>query len=464
MRNEPGNVVRRDFLKLGALATAAFAAEPLDSLRRRSELRAAETRGTGYGPLRPARDEATGLELIKLPEGFRYVSFGWTGDPLAGGTRTPGLHDGMAALAQAGGLVTVIRNHEVSLPGPSIAPAVSTYDLQAGAGCVRLLFDADAGKLVSAEPAIGGTHRNCAGGPTPWGTWLTCEETVDDAHGTYQGKPLPFQQDHGFIFEVPASGDASPVPLKAMGRFVHEAIAVDPATGIVYETEDHETAGFYRFTPTAPGKLIDGGRLEMMRVAGTPDSRRGMKPNQSLAVSWVEIADPLRHRRPGTNDTSGVFDQGQRQGGTTFARLEGCWFGGGKVYFTATSGGDAEAGQIWEYDPAAERLRLVFESPGAHVLDYPDNITVSPRGALVLCEDGDRKAERLCGLTLDGQLFPLAENNVVLSGEKNGFSGDFRKQEWCGATFTPDGRWLLANIQTPGLTVAITGPWEQGPL
>jgi secreted PhoX family phosphatase len=455
---------RRDFLKVGALATAAFAAEPFDALRRRGELQAAETRCTGYGPLRPARDEATGLELIRLPEGFRYISFGWTGDPLNDGAPTPELHDGMAVLQQEGSVVTVIRNHEISVPRPSIAPAEATYDPQAGAGCVRLKFDTAAGRVVSAEPALGGTHRNCAGGPTPWGTWLTCEETLDDAHGMYEGQPLPFERDHGFIFEVPAEGKASPVPLKAMGRFVHEAVAVDPSSGIVYETEDHDTAGFYRFLPTTPGKLADGGKLQMLRVGGVADARRGMKQNRSLACEWVEIAEPLRHRRPESSDTSGVFDQGQREGATTFARLEGCWFGGGKVFFSATSGGDSLSGQIWEYDPRAERLRLVFESPGAHVLDYPDNITVSPRGALVLCEDGDRKAERLCGLTVAGQLFPLAENNLVLRGEKNGFSGDFRKQEWCGATFTPDGRWLLANIQTPGLTVAITGPWGQGPL
>jgi secreted PhoX family phosphatase len=449
---------------MGSLAAAALAAEPFDALRRRSQLAAAETRGSGYGPLRPTRDEATGLELIRLPEGFRYVSFGWTGDPLEGGAPTPSAHDGMAAIAQSGDLVTVIRNHEVSEPGPSISPVAHTYDAQAAGGCTRLIFDSAAGRLVSAGAAIGGTHRNCAGGPTPWGTWLTCEETVDDAHGTFEGKPLPFEKDHGFIFEVPADGNSPAVPLKAMGRFVHEAVAVDPATGIVYETEDHETAGFYRFLPSVPGKLAEGGRLQMMRVERRDDTRRGMQADQSLAVSWVDIDDPLRHHTPGTNDASGVFGQGKPRGGTTFARLEGCWFGGGKVFFVSTSGGNAQAGQIWEYHPAAERLRLVFESPSASVLDYPDNITVSPRGALVLCEDGDRKAERLCGVTLDGQLFPLAENNLVLRGEKNGFRGDFTKQEWCGATFSPDGRWLFANLQTPGLTVAITGPWESGPL
>lgn len=453
---------RRDFLRQGALAAATLTAAPFDAFRRRAELRAEETRSVGYGELRPVRDEATGLELLKLPEGFRYCTFSWTGDPLDDGTPTPDYHDGMAVVAQEGNIVTLIRNHEVFKPGHSIASAERTYDPQAGGGCTRLLFDVKEKKLVSSIGAIGGTQRNCAGGPTPWGSWLTCEETVDAAHGMFDGKRLPFEKDHGFIFEVPASGEGRPIPLSAMGRFVHEAVAVDPATGIVYETEDQQTAGFYRFVPNVPGKLADGGKLQMLKVEGKADVRTRMTPDATMACSWVDILDPLRpHAGSGINSL-GVYQQGKDQGATTFARLEGCWYGGGKIYFVSTSGGDKGHGQIFEYDPKEERLRLVFESTDPQVLDYPDNITVSPRGGLVLCEDGDRRVERLCGLTVDGQIFPLAANNVVLNGERNGFSGDFTKQEWCGACFSPDGEWLFANIQTPGLTVAITGPWERG--
>jgi secreted PhoX family phosphatase len=454
---------RRGFLKTSMAALAASAA-PFDALRERAGLRAEEARSTGYGPLRPVLDEATGLPLLQLPEGFRYVSFGWTGDPMANGAPTPAYHDGMAVVAQKDHVVTLIRNHEIFQPGASIAPSGSTYDPRAGAGCTRLRFDVAEGKFLSAEPAIGGTHRNCAGGPTPWGTWLTCEETVDDAHGTFDGKPLPFERDHGFIFEVPAEGEASPVPLEAMGRFTHEAVAVDPETSIVYETEDNATAGFYRFIPRVAGQLAQGGKLQMMKVEGYVDTRSKFPINRSVAVSWVDIDDPLRSQTPGVKDNGGVFSQGSKKGASTFARLEGCWYGHGKVFFVSTSGGAAGHGQIFEYDVAQDRVRLLFESPGPEILDYPDNIAVSPRGGLVLCEDGDRRVERLCALSVAGQLSPFAMNNVKLNGERNGFRGDFSRQEWCGATFSADGRWLFANIQTPGLTVAITGPWDAGPL
>lgn len=456
---------RREFLRRGALVSAALAAAPFDALRARSQIRAAETRSAGFGPLRPARDEATGLELIRLPEGFRYVTFGWKGDPLADGSPTPGAHDGMAAIAQEGSLITLVRNHEVNKPAPTIAPAANTYDPQAGGGCVRLVFDSTEEKLVAANAVLGGTHKNCAGGPTPWGTWLSCEEAVDDAHGMFEGSPSPFEKDHGFIFEVPADGSPA-TPLREMGRFVHEAIAVDPRTGIVYETEDQNAAGFYRFIPNTPGKLADGGRLEMLKVEARDDLMRGAPTDRWLATSWVPIADPLKRDSERGADGLGVYAQGKVQGATTFSRLEGCWQGGGRIFFVSTSGGDAGLGQIWEYDPTGERLRLVFESPASHVLDYPDNITFSPAGGLVLCEDSktEKRVDRLCGLTIDGQLFPLAENNVQLAGETRGVNGDFREEEWCGATFSPDGKWLFANIQKPGLTVAITGPWADGGL
>ena len=154
--------------------------------------------------------------------------------------------------------------------------------------------------------------------------------------------------------------------------------------------------------------------------------------------------------------------QGKDQGAVTFARLEGCWHGNGLIYLDSTSGGDKELGQIWQYSPKDERLKLIFESPSTDVLDSPDNLTVSPRGGLVLCEDGDVVPHRIHGLTPDGQLFTFAENNAVLNGEKNRFHGDYRGEEWAGATFSRDGRWFFVNIQTPGITFAITGPWGEG--
>ena len=147
-----------------------------------------------------------------------------------------------------------------------------------------------------------------------------------------------------------------------------------------------------------------------------------------------------------------------------FARLEGCWFGNDLVYFDATSGGAKKAGQIWQFDPAEQKLTLLFESPDKPVLNMPDNLCVTPRGGIVLCEDNDYGAneypQRMFGLSPDGELRLFAENNVILNGEKNRFSGDFRTKEWAGATFSPDGEWLFVNIQTPGITFAITGPWD----
>ncbi len=249
-----------------------------------------------------------------------------------------------------------------------------------------------------------------------------------------------------------------------MGRFVHEALAIDPATGMIYETEDRGTAGFYRFTPNQYGKLAAGGRLQMMKVFGADDLRGGFEPGRTFDVAWVEIDEPTLAHSTSGNDALGVQMQGRRQGAAIFARLEGCWYGEGSIYVVSTSGGAAKSGQVWQYIPGEEKLRLIFESPGADVLDSPDNITVSPRGGILLCEDGDIVPHRLHGLTPDGGLFTLASNNIVLKGEVHDIKGDFRAQEWAGATFSPDGNWLFVNIQKPGVTFAITGPWEAGVL
>jgi secreted PhoX family phosphatase len=109
-------------------------------------------------------------------------------------------------------------------------------------------------------------------------------------------------------------------------------------------------------------------------------------------------------------------------------------------------------------------LRCVHTSRAESVLDNPDNVTVGPGGGLLLCEDGDRDGTRLSGLDRRGRLFPFARNDVVLDGEVQGLSGDFRDSEWCGACFDPSGRWLFVNLQSPGITLAITGPWRRGPL
>jgi uncharacterized protein len=455
---------RRSFLKGAGTTIAGAAAIPLSALVARAQdpthkggVRRGHT--AGYGPLFATPDRTTGLPLITLPEGFKYLTFGWTGDPLSNGVPTPGAHDGMAAFAAGNGLVRLVRNHERGA-GTPFAPASGVYDPLAGGGTTTLLFDAHKGELVSASPSISGTIRNCAGGPTPWGTWLTCEETFD--HTGAAGGP------HGYIFEVPADGLGDPTPLRDMGRYSHEAVAIDPATGYVYETEDAgSSSGLYRFVPDAPGNLAAGGRLFMLKIAGVHQANlTGVIANgTTFDVQWVEIGTPDNPAPAGPGLASNfVWAQGRAQGAATFARLEGAWYGNdARIYIVSTSGGGSGRGQVWEYTPAEERLRMLFQSPGPEVLNAPDNICVSPRGGLVLCEDGSGE-EFLHGLTVDGEIFPFAKNTAIVNGERNGIVGDFSGSEWAGACYSPDGQWLFANLQSPGITFAITGPWQSGAL
>jgi hypothetical protein len=413
----------------------------------------------GYGPLRAAGPE------LALPAGFSYSVVSRAGQRMADGRPTPNAFDGMAAFALPNGNVRLIRNHENRDPPATARPkgdAAKAYDAKAGGGTtsleVRVAADG-ACTLVRDFVSLSGTIVNCAGGPTPWGTWLTCEESVE-------GRASGWGEEHGYVFEVPASAESevATVPLTAMGRFVHEAVAVDPETGVVYETEDRLVAGFYRFIPKTRGVLRDGGRLQMLAVRGRPnyDTAGGQRVGEPLPAAWVDVDDP--DPRGTWGDHAAVFAQGFTKGGARFSRLEGCWYGGPRdrsIYFHATNGGDARCGQVWQYRPTAAdagELRLVFESPSRDVLDYPDNITVSPRGGIVICEDGGGE-QYIRGLTPGGAIFDFARNLL-------------NDDEFAGACFSPDGRVLFLNIMgstvdagdSLGVTVAIRGPWERGAL
>jgi uncharacterized protein len=450
------SLTRRSFL----LTTGAAAfATPLDALRSRLAAGALAPSELGYGPLHRVDDATTGLPLLELPEGFRYMTFGWAGDPMDDGRRVPPLHDGMAAFPGENGLVVLVRNHEI---GPGAALDDRSYDSQAGGGTTTTIFDPAAEKVVSTRVSLAGTVRNCAGGPTPWGSWLTCEESV--LGPTDQQNALPLQ--HGYIFEVPHDGVSEAKPLKAMGCFVHEAIAVDPRTGIVYETQDRAQAGLYRFVPKTRGQLAEGGRLQMLAIDGRRafDTARGQRSGAAYDIHWVDIPEPDRPHVTATEGYGlGVFQQGLIAGGAMFSRLEGATFGDGRLYVTATDGGNAKMGQVWEIDPRRDRLRLVFESPGAPVLNMPDNLMLSPRGGLVVCEDGTM-TPCVHGLTREGRIFRFARNNIKIDEPRNGLTGDFSRREFAGATYSPDGKWLFFNAQTPGITFAVTGPWADGGL
>jgi secreted PhoX family phosphatase len=195
----------------------------------------------------------------------------------------------------------------------------------------------------------------------------------------------------------------------------------------------------------------------MLRVIGKPqyDTRTGQKLGQKLKIDWVPIADPDPANAEA--DALAVYKQGLALGGATFSRLEGAWWGNNRIYFHATDGGDLGLGQVWELNPfgASDKahLTLLYESRDPARLEAPDNITVSPRGGIAICEDGDGD-QYVRGLTQRGEIFDFALN--VHPG--------FTDSEFAGATFSPDGETLFVNIQSPGVTFAIWGPWEDGAL
>jgi secreted PhoX family phosphatase len=503
MASRPSNFSRREFLASSAAASTAGALSGglFQALVARAALASPAELGRceGYGPLRAAGEE------LALPSGFQYAVLSTEGDPMDDGFPVPKAMDGMAAFPLANGNVLLIRNHEDSETGARLRPrppgsTSSTagilngilnthygprdfaYDTYAGGGTVSLEVEPRGRRRrVSEHWSLVGTLRNCAGGPTPWGSWLSCEETLEAP------SPTGYAQDHGYVFEVPVvtspGSPAAAVPLKRLGRFAHEAVAVDPATGIVYETEDQgDTSGFYRFVPdvkpTQPGQLGPG-RLEMMRLGGMVnyEAAIGQTPGVALPVDWVPVAnpDPTPHTVVvGGVTMSAVYYQGLGAGGAIFRRLEGCWYSEGKIYFVSTNGGNMGFGQVWVYDPRAETVKLIFESPGVDVLDGPDNIAVSPRGGLILCEDAG-SAQYLRGISTSGQIFDFARNL-------------HSSVEFAGTCFAPDGKTLFVNIygrstvrttapykslvQIPvgpekrerAITLAIWGPWGSGPL
>lgn len=463
------SVNRRMFLK-GSAALAGVSAAGLTPF---SALTASAATGKpprparigqgGYGRLFPVRDARDGVIRMALPAGFSYMGLGFEGDPMSDGNLTPRAHDGMGAFRLPNGNIRLVRNHE-ERDGPDLRMAFGdpgkAYDPRAGGGNTSLeimvLRDGSI-RLVRDFISLNGTYVNCAGGPTPWGSWLSCEETTA---GILSG----FGRPHGYVFEIPAraQNEVTPVPLTDMGRFSHEAAAVDPATGFLYETEDNGDSGFFRFLPNQPRNLTAGGTLQMLAVRDLPnfDTRTGQRIDRALPAVWVDIDNP----DPPEADTNSkaVYDQGFIKGGAVFRRLEGCWYGNGSIFFSSTSGGDAGEGQVWEYQPNGQHgfLKLIFESPDESVLDNPDNITVSPRGGVLLCEDGDRDGLFMRGLTRTGRIFNFARNLI-------------NEREWAGACFSPDGQTLFVNIQGDtrsggpgnlGMTFAIRGPWQDGAL
>ncbi len=488
----PLTVSRRDFLRRTALTGAALApslaglAAYNDAGAQTPAERALQRAGLGFGGYGDLIQSDDAPEIF-IPVDFRAVRLSTTLSPSQADPafRVPQAFDGMAAFALPNGNVRLIRNHEIRDTAVQVQPfGRRPYDAKTGGGTTSLEVEVENSahgrsvRVVREFATLTGTHINCAGGPTPWGSWLSCEETTEgreiitSATGVRSGGR---DRDHGYIFEVPASAaeEVDPIPLRQMGRFVHEAVAVDAETGFVYETEDARYdagnpevlpgSGFYRFIPTQAGNLAAGGRLQMLAVTGKPgyDTTSGQTPGAILQAGWVDIDDP--DPASAGRDSAAVFRQGYAKGGAIFQRLEGCWYGDRSIFFDATSGGDAKAGQVWQYRPTsrdAGQLILVFESPSRDVLDSPDNICVSPRGGIVICEDGPGE-HYIRGLTSKGAIFNLVHQPVspLIS-------------EFAGACFSPDGEILFFNTQGSGAsrgtrlggTYAMWGPWERGGL
>lgn len=483
---------RRKFLAMLSAATAGTAVAPLGNLYARSfpqGIFGQPTPGVciangvsqGFGPIVPKlplnaadlTDTVVGnlsqAHLLELPENFSYTALSITGQIMGDGSIVPGDHDGMACFMGQNGDYVLVRNHELSRgqnkygnrtgcqpPNGKVYDPFNLPEGQGGGGTSTLIIDRQ-GQLVMDYISLGGTIRNCAGGPTPWGSWISCEEDVSTLSAAANTKM------HGYNFEVPALlGQAvDPIPLIDMGRFNHEAVACDPRTGYIYQTEDRGDSLFYRFVPhvrqprhfgdlqqggelyamvidAQTNAVCDGSVLPVLNAHDSVDTRRNVQSflGQPLPVKWVKLED--------VNPAADTLRfEGQAKGAAVFARGEGMWYSNsdGLVYFVATSGGDIGRGQVWAYNPKQETVTLLVESTDQGVLDRPDNITVGPDGALYLCEDGSGE-QFVVGVDQQGNLFPFARNN-------------YNTSEFAGACFSPDGRFMFVNMQTFGVTYAI---------
>ncbi|WP_396592758.1 alkaline phosphatase PhoX [Brevundimonas sp. R86498] len=462
---------RRTLMSAGA---AGFAFSGLARHGSAQATRATETyvnEVTGYGPLK--RDPNG---LLDLPDGFSYQVISQGGDTMDDGLYVPGQFDGMGCFALGGSQVALVRNHE--LRGTSAAhrnwgpggykgerldrlDAAGAYDTfrdgrPLPGGTTTVVYDLETRRTVRQHLSLAGTSTNCAGGATPWGSWLTCEETEETPATADVSRP------HGFVFEVPASatGLVAPVPLVAMGRFSHEAVCIDPRTGIVYLTEDQGDGLLYRFLPETPGQLVKGGRLQAMGFRDAPGSDSSNHNGRLWSVGdWREVVwlDLEEVEAPEAD----LRKRGHASGATLIARGEGIHWGDGELYLTATSGGPIERGQVMRYVPSPDegrpeetrspgRIQLFVESADERALNMADNLTVAPWGHLILCEDNysAEKRNHLKGVTPDGRVYTLGRN--VFTGNS----------ELAGAVFSPDGQVLFVNLQYPGLTLAIRGPWS----
>ena len=459
------SVSRRRFLGFAA-TSVAFAG--LSHAFAQGTPEASRGEAIGYGDLVP--DPAG---VFDLPPGFSYKVVSEFGQPMDDGLLTPGRMDGMGAFPAGEGRVALVRNHEV-YPADLERSAFGRDGALAGridparvfdrigerpfaGGTTTLVWDVREGRLVSHHLSLAGTMLNCAGGVTPEGSWLTCEETVQKA-GSQGAK------DHGWVFEVPsaARGLVDPQPIKAMGRFRHEATATDPRTGVVYLTEDIGDGLIYRYLPNDRARLLAGGRLQALGFKGGGDPRNWDEAwwaqGDWREVVWVDVDEV-------ENPNDDLRKRGQEKGAAPFARGEGLFFGDGELFVACTSAGREKLGHILRYVPSpAEgqpgeadrpgRLQLFVEPQDASVMSMADNLAVAPWGHLFVCEDKGLGRNQLKAVTPEGRVYTFGRNARPprLPQPVN--------TELAGVCFSPDGSTLFVNLYSPGTTLAITGPWK----
>jgi uncharacterized protein len=465
------DVTRRRFVQGSAAVGGALAmGGPLSALAAQTA-QGKPKKVPGYGPLQPTPEQTTGEVYLELPPGFEYKIISRQNDPMDDGNPTPGIFDGMAAYRGRHKSTILIRNHENRSRDGEITvevPADKRYDPDPNVrgGNTKLVVGPDR-EVRESFAVIGGTHTNCAGGLTPWRTWITCEEIFNYGsveNNTTPGTGVP----HGYAFEVDvdADGPVDPVPIVEAGRFSREAVAW--LGGYLYQTEDRGNAALYRFKPArrprGAGDLAEhGGTLEALVVSGQPNFDANLaNPGDTFDVEWVTIEEP-------NPDTDTVRTEAQSKDAASFDRTEGCWSAGGRFYFDCTTGGEGQLGQVWEYRPkgaSGGELKLVFESPSADVLENPDNLVIVPHTGHVFVQEDSDGEQFVRGVTRGGAIYDFAR--TVLN-----------ETEFCGGTFSPDGKTFFLNQQggredpdgnvstdpgptLEGLTYAIWGPFDNG--
>ena len=389
-------------------------------------------------------------KIVDIHPSLKYRIISKEGSKMHDGFQVPALADGMGSF-MVNDKIVLVRNHELDPKngmkrGAFQDPELQIkqlgkkhYDKNSIGGTTNIVLDGSTKEVINEYLSLSGTHDNCSGGITPWGTWLTCEENIKKK----KTNTIP----HGYVFEVDPKKPSLniPLPLKNMGRFYHEAVAFDKFQN-AYLTEDRDDGLIYKFIPKKMNSLAEGD-LFALKIRGKKDSRNWKNSNVELnkryLAEWVRIEDV-------DPDDDTMRYEGMMKGATPFSRPEGIVAGKNSLYICCTSGGPLRRGQIWKIIPINKKessIELWYEVQDRVTLDMPDNIVMAPWGDLIICEDNSKR-NRLWGLNKSGIPYLIAENN---------YSG----AEFAGVCFSPFDNTLFVNIQQRGITLAIDGNWKK---